>query len=370
MLRQNEFDLRVRAGTLSFWRDLLVILALLISGLVHGSGFLLPLTFALLVFALLTAVIDRVAALEIGGARAPRWLAHLAGILLIFSGFAIIGMVLSSQWGAVVEAVPRYTERFEGVVAGIVSLVGEQNALQMRDWLQNINLATLMLGALGSAGGFLSGVLLVLLYVPFMMVERVPMTRKMAIAAPDSKTGAEIRAMVASISSGLQRYVGVKTFTSALTGLFSYAVMKPMGLDFAETWAVLAFALNFIPSIGSILGVVFPAVVALVQFDTFLPFFIIVAGCGTVQFSIGNILEPAIMGRSLNLSPFLVILALFFWTTIWGVAGALLSVPITVCMLIVFTHIPRLQWLAVLMSGDGRIGAQLEPAAAQLTEGD
>lgn len=351
----EAFDLRDRAQTLEFWRDLLLVATLVIVGLVYGARFLVPLTFALLVFVLLTAVIDRIAVLSIGGIRVPRWLAHILGILLVLSGFVVIALILSSQIEEVRAAVPRYTERFEAILASLVRFVGEENALQARSAIESADISGWLLGALGSAGGFLSGFFLVVLYVPFMMAERGPLSRKFDIAAPDPRTGREVRLMLRSISLGLQRYIGVKTFVSVLTGLFSYTVMKPLGLDFAETWAVLAFALNFIPSIGSILGVVCPAIVALVQFDTITPFLVIVFGCGIVQFAIGNILEPAITGKSLNLSSFLVILALTFWTTIWGAAGALLSVPVTVGILIVFTHVPGMRWLAVLMSGDGQL---------------
>ncbi|MDV7144524.1 AI-2E family transporter [Tropicimonas sp. TH_r6] len=353
----RDGDLDERALTLEFWRDLLLVLTLLVVGLVYGAGFLLPLAFSALIFILLTAVIDRVAAVKLGGWTVPRWLAHIVGIALVLLGVVVIGLILSSQAEQVRAAIPRYSERFEGVMTWIVSFIGEENAANALEALSGVGLSSWALGALGSAGGLLSGLFLVMLYVPFLMVERKPLSRKFAMAAPDPETGAEIRRLVHSISLGLQRYIGIKTFVSVLTGLFSYAVMKPMGLDFAETWAVLAFALNFIPSIGSVLGVVCPALVALVQFDTISPFLVIVMGCGTVQFFIGNILEPALTGRSLNISSFLVILALTFWTAIWGVAGALLSVPITVCALIVFSHMPRLRWLAILMSGDGKLDA-------------
>jgi predicted PurR-regulated permease PerM len=344
-----------RAVTLGFWRDLLIVLTLSVVGLVFGAGFLVPLTFAVLVFVLLTTVIERIAQQSIFGRQVPRWLAHLLGILLIFSGVGIIALILAGQTDEVVAAVPRYSDRFEDVFAGLVALVGQGNADALREAVGRTDISGWAVGAVGTAGGFLSGLFLVMLYVPFLMAERGPMLKKVAIAAPDEQTGRELRHLAASIALGLQRYVGVKTFVSVLTGLFSYAVMKPLGLDFAETWAVLAFALNFIPSIGSILGVVLPALVALLQFDTLTPFLIIVLGCGTVQFSIGNILEPALTGRTLNISSFLVILSLTFWTAVWGVAGALLSVPITVCMLIVVSHVPSLRWLAVLMSGDGSL---------------
>ena len=135
---------------------------------------------------------------------------------------------------------------------------------------------------------------------------------------------------------------------SALTGLFSYAIFRFLGLEFAETWAVLTFALNFIPSIGSVIAVVFPAVVSLVQFDTIGPFLTIVMGCGLVQFLIGNILDPAMLGRSLNLSTLMVILALTFWSAVWGIIGAFLSVPLTVCILIVLSNVPATRHLALV----------------------
>jgi len=98
--------------------------------------------------------------------------------------------------------------------------------------------------------------------------------------------------------------------------------------------------------------------IALVQFESIGPFLVIVLGCGTIQFLIGNFLDPAMLGRSLNMSTFLVILALTFWTTVWGLIGAFLSVPLTVCILIIFSHIPALRPAAILMSLDGRLGDQ------------
>lgn len=342
---------------LGYWRDLLVVAGIVTAGLVYGAGMLIPLAVALLLFVLLMAIVDRIALLG-----APRWVAHVAGIGLVLIGLAAILAILGGQANAVAEAIPRYQERFAGLVAEIVSLVGEENAATVDAALRQTDFSGLAVSALGGASAFLSAVFLVLLYIPFFMVERGPMARKLPIAAGDQLLGEQILSVAGEISEGLQRYVGIKTFVSALTGLFSYLVMKPLGLDFAETWAVLAFALNFIPSIGSILGVVFPALVALVQFETLGPFLTIAVGCGLVQFSIGNILEPALAGRSLNLSPLMVILALTFWTAIWGIPGALLSVPITVCILIVFSHIPATRPVAVLMSGDGRLKGDPEEA--------
>ncbi len=140
-----------------------------------------------------------------------------------------------------------------------------------------------------------------------------------------------------------------------LTSATSYAVLKTIGVDFAETWALIIFLLNYIPSIGAIIGVVFPALLALIQFDTFWQFLLITALLAGTQLIIGNILEPSLMGRTLNLSPFVVIASLAFWAMIWGIVGAFLSVPLTTALIIVCSHIPSLRWVAILLSADGRI---------------
>ncbi|TCL09579.1 putative PurR-regulated permease PerM [Shimia isoporae] len=327
----------------------------LVAGLVFAAEVLVPLSIAILLFVLVTAIVDRVRDLRIGGRHVPAAIAHLAALCAVLFGLWVIVTIFASQAGSVTEAVPRYEARFDSILTRIVALVGDQNFEAAKAALSEMEIAGFATGAISSAGGFLSGLLLVLLYIPFMLVERGPMRRKLEIAFPEPEVLARVQKMGEGVSLGLQRYVGIKTFVSILTGLGSYCFMKPVGLDFAETWAVLIFMLNFIPTLGSMIGVAIPSVVALVQFETFTPFLIILAGCGVVQFGIGNVVEPAITGRSLNLSPLMVILSLTFWTAIWGIAGAFLSVPITVCMLIVLSHVKATRTLAVLMSGDGRL---------------
>jgi AI-2 transport protein TqsA len=365
MTSDPSSPIRIRpAATLAFWRDLLLVGAVTVAGLYFGRGLLIPLSFSLLLFVLLTSVIDRISALKIGGRQVPGWLARIAGIGIIFVGIAAILSVLSSQATQVAAAVPRYEARFAAILAEIVAVIGDDNAKALGNAIADIDISGFALSVVNAAGTFLTGLSLVLLYIPFMMIERHPMKAKIAIATPDKALGAEMAQAFRSISLGLQRYVGIKTFVSALTGLLSYVVMKFVALDFAETWGILAFALNFIPTIGSIIAVVLPAIVALVQFDTLTPFLIIVLGCSLVQFIIGSIIEPALTGKSLNLSPMMVILALTLWTSIWGIPGALMSVPITVCVMIVMSHVPGARWAAVLMSGDGNIDSLRATAVA------
>jgi AI-2 transport protein TqsA len=143
-------------------------------------------------------------------------------------------------------------------------------------------------------------------------------------------------------------------------------VLKIFGTDFAELLGLLAFVLNFIPVIGSVIAVVVPVVLSLMQFDTVLPALQIALLLAGVQFLIGNVVEPKMMGRTLNLSPFVIIVSLTFWTTIWGMVGAFLSVPITASAVILCRNIQPMRWLAILLSADGIPEASDEPAEPKL----
>ncbi len=347
---------------LTFWTQLVVLSFLSIAALVFASDLLIPLAFSLFLFVLITAIVDRAERLKILGWAIPHWLAQLAALLIVLFGLLSILSILSNQAEQVIQAFPRYEKRIADILSRIVSLVGDQNYAAAQDALSDLKISDFVTGALASARGFLSGLFLVILYIAFMLAERAPMKRKLVLATPDEESLTKLKRITDSISVSLQRYIGIKTMVSLATGLASYLIMKPVGLDFAETWAVLAFALNFIPTIGSIIGVILPSVVALVQFDTFTPFLIIAFGCGAVQFVIGNILEPSLTGKSLNLSPLSVILALTFWAAVWGVAGALMSVPITVCALILMSHFPATRSVAILISGDGRLMTEMQEA--------
>jgi AI-2 transport protein TqsA len=345
-------------SSIAFWHHLLVVVLVVFIGLYYAASFLIPLSVASLIFVLLTAIIDRIARLRPAGRALPRWVAQLLGLFVVLLGLGGIVAILANQADEVVASIPRYQERLGQIIAQVVQFAGEDLTSRATTEVENMNLSGLVGKLVGSAGSFLSGFVMVLLYIPFMMAERLPMSQKITLAASTPEMASEFGGVLRSISVGLQRYIGTKTLVSLLTGVLSYAVMKPVGLDFAETWGVLTFTLNFIPTIGSAVAVAIPAIVALVQFESLTPFLIIIAGCGAIQFVVGNILEPKLTGKSLNLSPLMVILALTAWTTLWGIAGALLSVPITVCVLIIFANIRDARPWAILMSGDGSLTSE------------
>lgn len=337
------------------WFTWLIALVIVLWALVVGRAFLIPIAIALVLFSLLSALVNQIARIRIGRWSVPRPLAGAIGLVVVAYGLVLIASILSSQIEAVVAASPRYVGRLESLLSEAAELLGRDVAGDLQAGLSEINLAARIPGLLGSAGTTITAISLVILYTGFMFVERGTYDAKFDRLFPDQQHAAAVRNVIGSIYDSVQRYFVIKLFVSALTGLAAYVVMKPMGLDFAETWALLAVFLNFIPNIGSAVATILPALVALVQFDTLGPFLVIALGVSAIQLAIGNFVEPALMGRSLNLSPLVIILSLTFWAFVWGIVGMFLSVPIMVIVLIVCSHIPAWRPLAVLLSRDGNI---------------
>jgi AI-2 transport protein TqsA len=140
-----------------------------------------------------------------------------------------------------------------------------------------------------------------------------------------------------------------------ISAALSFVILFFAGIDSPLFWAFLIFLLNFIPVIGMLIGTLFPAIFSLIQFGEFTPPLLLFFSIGTIQFAVGNVIEPRIMGNSLNISPLVAIVALAFWGTLWGITGMFLSVPITVIMIIVCSQFPKTRPVAILLSEKGKI---------------
>jgi predicted PurR-regulated permease PerM len=147
----------------------------------------------------------------------------------------------------------------------------------------------------------------------------------------------------------------VKTTVNVLLGLVCFGVMWAIGIEFADFWAILIGLLNYVPYIGSIIGVVFPVLISLAQFGSVAFAIVTLLSLTTVQIVVAGFLEPRMMGRAFNLSPLVILIALSFWTLIWGLPGAILAIPMTSVLLIILAEIPSTRSIAVLLSADGRV---------------
>jgi predicted PurR-regulated permease PerM len=139
----------------------------------------------------------------------------------------------------------------------------------------------------------------------------------------------------------------------------SAVVMAACGLSHIPFWCVIIFLTNYIPAIGAAIGVLFPAAFGLVEFTTLWPAVILIAGLEAIHFGVSHVIQPRLQGRSLNLDPIVVLLALAFWGAVWGVVGAFLSTPLAVVAMAIMAEFESTRPLAVLLSRDGKPYADL-----------
>jgi predicted PurR-regulated permease PerM len=252
-------------------------------------------------------------------------------------------------------AAPAYKANFDILAQKLVTKFHLEKAPNVNEMLKSIEIAPLITKLAGSFTSAIGNVFLVLIYVLFLLLEQGTFSKKIVSLFPNKRKRNSILSILTQTQDDIQTYIWIKTLTSITTGVISYLVLKFVGVDFAGFWAFTIFLLNFIPTVGSIIATVFPALLALIQFGGFFECAVVLIAVGSVQIVVGNFIEPKLMGNTLNLSPLVVMLSLTLWGSIWGIAGMFLSVPITVILLIVFAHFEKTRSLAIMLSGDGNL---------------
>jgi predicted PurR-regulated permease PerM len=189
----------------------------------------------------------------------------------------------------------------------------------------------------------------------FLIAEDNLFSRKLTMLSIDPARIEGFRSIVRQVHGAVRTYLVVKTAMSLLTAILSYLLLLMFGVDFPILWAFIIFLLNYIPYIGSMLATLLPAAFAVFQFQSFAMFLWVFLAIQIVQVVVGNIIEPKVMGKTLNLSPLGVLLALTFWGIIWGITGMILSVPITSVMVIIASRFASTRFIAVMLSETGEL---------------
>ena len=217
-------------------------------------------------------------------------------------------------------------------------------------------------GYIGSSlAGLAASTGMVLIYLIFLFVEQSSFSKKVnCISLPKMKTK-KLRYILSSIDENMKKYLFTKTFISAATGLCAYISLKLIGLEYASVWAFIIFILNYIPTIGSILACALPIAFALISGDTWhLPLFTAIA-LVSLEIIFGNIVDPKLTGKTLNISTLAILINLVFWGMIWGPAGMFFSVPILAAIYITTAQFSSTRWIATLLSTDGKIPDETQP---------
>ncbi len=323
-----------------------------------GKPVLLPVLAALIsVYILLTAATS-MQRLPILG-HLPDW-ARRAMILIVFAFVVVLLFILVlNNLAQVAAALPRYQSNLELLITRNASILGIEDEPTWenvrRVTLDQVNFRSWVAPALLSLRGFGITLFLVVLYASFFIAERGAMARKVVMAMGGEEAGGRAISLLSRINERIGQYLFVKTVLNVILGAISFAIMLLLGIEFALFWAVLIAFLNYIPYIGSLIGVIFPVLLSLAQFGTLGMAGTVLVSLTAAQVFVAAYLEPRMMGRAFNLSPFVVLLALAFWSTLWGLPGALLAVPLTASLVLVLAEIQSVRPIAVLLSANGKV---------------
>jgi AI-2 transport protein TqsA len=282
------------------------------------------------------------------------------GILLILVGvsamlFVFSWMIYSSAM-SFRESLPRYEARLAGLLDGTVDrlvatfpfLREPVERFRWQEMVEVSSLTGLLAAGVGSFLVFFNEIFLVLLYLVFLLAGSESFPAKLRRALADSTD--RVAAVLANIEAEVRKYLLTKTLVNLANGLLVTILLALFGVDFALLWGFLTFIAHYIPTVGAVISVGLPAVFLLLQFESTGWALLIAALNMALQFTIGNVIEPRIMGHSLDLSPVLVLLSLIFWGWLWGAWGMILAVPITSTLKIVCENIEGLRPLSILMS--------------------
>jgi AI-2 transport protein TqsA len=228
----------------------IIAIGVVVAGLVLGRSFLIPWAIAVLLWNLLEALIGGFARIGICRVRLPRWFAGVLSIGAVGLVLYVIAIILLAQGDAIVNAWPHYEERLKSIVADFSQWLGPEYSAKVREVLSKIDVAGHAAGVFVTAQSLVLNAVLVVLYVGFLLAERRYVSDKIVAMFPAGTQARETDRMLSAISDGIRRYIWIKTPISILTGALSYAVLRGLGVDFAETWALLIFVLNYIQMWG------------------------------------------------------------------------------------------------------------------------
>ena len=337
-----------------------IVTALTIFFLVEGRELLIPITIAIVVWYLLNALADFFDHIPKIGERLPHWVTLIGAVVIVVIAIALVAELISDNISQVAAAAPAYQANFEKLIEGVSRLAGFDQPPDIAKVVDEIDIRSLVAGLASTVASFAGSFGIVLVYVLFLLIEQGSFDKKLNALFPDPAKRADVGDLLHRMQVQIQSYVAIKTLASIATGLISYAILAIVGVDFAAFWGFVIFLLNYIPTIGSLLGILLPTMLAIVQFASPAPVLAVLIGGGLTQFVIGNIVEPRLMGNSLNISPLVVLISLAVWGSIWGLAGMFLSVPLTMIAMIVFSYFEPTRPIAIILSGDGDIEPRKE----------
>jgi predicted PurR-regulated permease PerM len=323
-------------------------------------GFMLHLLSSILLPLVIAFFLSMISSPLVGALRrrkVPGAISILLVLVLVSATLFVFSWIFYSSSQSFMEALPRYQARLASVQSGLTQRLSAtfpaiEQQIRNTQWDQAVDVSALT-GHLASWVGSLflvvNELFLVILYLVFLLMESEDFPAKLnrAFAAEGAL---RLGGVMHNIEQQVRKYLVMKTFVNLINATAVTLLLAACGVDFPLVWGFLTFLAHFIPQVGAILSVGLPTIFMLIQFES-IGWAVLVSVLNlAIQFTVGNVVEPRMMGTSLDMSPLLVLLSLIFWGWLWGAWGMVLAVPITSTIKIVCENIEALRPIAVLMS--------------------
>jgi AI-2 transport protein TqsA len=295
--------------------------------------------------------------------KAPGWaVVALAGGIIAASAAGAIYVVAQGAVEIVAQG-PALLARVDRLVEELGRSLGLDQPLHLATLVGGVSVPRLAGEILAGVQGVVSGVFLMIVYFGFMLASRARLAPKIRNMAASSDHADAIKRGMGRIAADIETYVWVQTLTGIMLAGVSGLVMFAIGLDNALFWTIILFLLSFIPIIGVTVGSVAPALFALLQFPTIWQAALVFGAIQVAALVVGNLIYPRMQADTQNIDPVATILALSFWSFLWGLPGAFLAVPLTLMLMMVCAQFESTRWVAVLLSNDGKPKFLNEPPA-------
>lgn len=335
---------------------------IIVAGMRTASSILVPLLLSLFIAKICTPFL-----FWMQRKRIPNVLAVVIILVAIVGIGWLLAVFVGSSLNSFSRALPLYQERLAGQTAALASWLSshgmEVSYQVLIDYFDPRKAMGVVASTLTGLRAVLTNIFLILLTVVFILLEASGFPQKLRAALTDPD---ESLARLSKISESVNRYLLIKSLFSMLTGTAIWIWLLILGVDYPLLWGLLAFLLNFVPNIGSMIAAVPALLLALIQLGTSSALLTLL-GYAVVNVSIGSIMEPKFMGRGLGLSTLVVFLSLVFWGWVLGPVGMLLSVPLTMIVKIALESDDNTRWLGIML-GSGPPPDLVKPPAAELRQ--
>ena len=278
------------------------------------------------------------------------WISNIASLATICFVIYLFITQIKPMFSELASILPAIQEKLTMFGAYLSNSIGFKFDANM---IPNITKIAANIGASVASAATSMG--MVFVYMIFMFIEQSTFNQKFSSLFSNKRQYKKSRFILDSIDYNMKKYLFVKTAISAITGILSFIWLQLIGVEFASVWAFIVFITSYIPTIGAIIACTLPILYSLVMAPTLQQPILTAIGLITLQILFGNLLEPKLTGKTLNISTLAILINLVFWGMIWGIAGMFFSVPMLVAIYIICAQFDSTRWVAVLLSADGNI---------------